>query len=284
MLTLTDIVHRIVPPAPWTEGENIPWSDPAFSERMLAEHLSQGHDAASYRTEKIDAQVVWLHDHILAGRPGKVLDVTCGPGLYTQRLGALGHTCVGIDYAPAAVAYAREQARREGLPCTYVQADVREAAFGKGFDLAMMLQGQLNVFRRSEAADILRRAFEALAPGGRLLIEMQSYETVCKDGRKRCDWAVAETGLSSEQPHLVLNESFWIEHAQARVERYYVIDAATAAVERHSLTNEAYSPEQIEAFVTGAGFADVQLDADLGGFDVAHVVVTARRKHRQGDR
>jgi len=37
MLTLTDIVHRIVPPAPWTEGENIPWSDPAFSERMLAE-------------------------------------------------------------------------------------------------------------------------------------------------------------------------------------------------------------------------------------------------------
>jgi len=284
MSTLMEIVRRTVPPAPWAEGENIPWSDPAFSERMLAEHLNQTHDAASRRAEKIDAHVAWLHEQVLAGRPGKVLDLTCGPGLYTQRLAKRGHACVGIDYAPAAVAYATAQAQSEGVRCTYVRADVREAAFGKGFDLAMMLHGQLNVFRRGEAAGILGKACDALAPGGHLVLEMQSHEYLRKDGRKRCDWNAAEGGLFSERPYLVLNESFWIEDARARVDRYYVIDAATGEVQRHSLTNEAYSAEQIEGLLTGAGLADVQLGADLGGVAMPeYVVVTARRRARRGE-
>ncbi len=279
MSTLMEIVHRTVPPAPWAEGENIPWRDPAFSERILAEHLSSTHDAASRPLEKIDAHVAWLHEEILAGRPGKVLDLTCGPGLYTQRLAKLGHACVGIDYAPAAIAYAKTQARSDGLRCTYVQADVREAAFGEGFDLAVMLHGQLNVFRRGEVADILRRVYDALSPGGRLVLEVQSYEHVHEDGRKRCDWRTAETGLFSERPHLVLNESFWIEDAQARMERWYIIDVATGEVERCALTSEAYSGEQIEALLTGAGLAEVHLSADLGGVVMPeYVVVAARRR------
>ena len=48
-MTLADIVSRKTPPIAWAEGENIPWDDPAFSERMLAEHLSQKHNLASRR-------------------------------------------------------------------------------------------------------------------------------------------------------------------------------------------------------------------------------------------
>jgi len=31
-------------PAPWQDGGKIPWGAPAFSARMLLEHLDQGHD------------------------------------------------------------------------------------------------------------------------------------------------------------------------------------------------------------------------------------------------
>ena len=160
-----------------------------------------------------------------------------------------------------------------------MQADGREAAFGAGFDLAVMLHGQLNVFRRGKADAILRRACDSLAPAGRVVLEMQSYESVHKDGRKRCEWCAAETGLFSERPHLALTESFWIEDAQARVDRWYVIHVATGKVERHALTTEAYSAEQIEALLIGAGLTEVQLSADLGGVDMPeYVVVTARRR------
>ena len=45
--TILDIVDREPNPTPWSEGDNIPWDDSDFSERMLAEHLSQEHDLAS---------------------------------------------------------------------------------------------------------------------------------------------------------------------------------------------------------------------------------------------
>ena len=43
-MNLLDIVNRTPAPIPWDEGDNIPWDDPDFSKRMLAEHLSQSHD------------------------------------------------------------------------------------------------------------------------------------------------------------------------------------------------------------------------------------------------
>ena len=51
-ITLTDLIQRDIAPKPWAEGEKIPWNDPEFSRRMLKEHLSQKHDAASRRTRR----------------------------------------------------------------------------------------------------------------------------------------------------------------------------------------------------------------------------------------
>ncbi len=48
-MNLLDRVHRTPVPAPWAEGEKIPWDDPAFSARMLVEHLSQAHAALDER-------------------------------------------------------------------------------------------------------------------------------------------------------------------------------------------------------------------------------------------
>ena len=45
----------------WSGAYKIPWNDPDFSERMLAEHLSQDHDLASRRCVWIDRQVAWIH-------------------------------------------------------------------------------------------------------------------------------------------------------------------------------------------------------------------------------
>ena len=84
-MNLSDLIDRAEVPAPW--------DDPGFSERMLKEHLSQDHDAASRRFEKIDAHVDWIHRELLSGQPARIPDLCCGPGLYTSRLAKLGHEC-----------------------------------------------------------------------------------------------------------------------------------------------------------------------------------------------
>ena len=72
MKTILDIVNRRSEPDPWAEGDNIPWDDPGFSERMLAEHLSQEHDLASRRSEAIDRHVEWIFSEVLHSGPARV--------------------------------------------------------------------------------------------------------------------------------------------------------------------------------------------------------------------
>lgn len=145
-MNLLELVRRPPVLESGTEGEKIPWHEPAFSKRMLEEHLSQSHDLASRRSERIDGHVSWIDGEILSHRPSRILDLGCGPGLYSERLARLGHECVGIDYSPASIEYARERARRDQLRCSYREEDLRTAQFGQDFDLALLIFGELNVF------------------------------------------------------------------------------------------------------------------------------------------
>jgi SAM-dependent methyltransferase len=285
-MLIADLITRPPTPAPWEEGDNLPWDDPAFSERMLAEHLSQEHHLASRTSEVIDRQVAWMHDQVLRGAISRILDLACGPGLYTSRLARRGHTCTGIDFGPASVRYARREAAREGLACTYLQADLREADFGEGYGLVMMVFGQFNVFRRDYARHILDKAHRALGPDGLLLLEPQRFETVRQAGHAGSSWSTCGEGggLFSDRPHLYLTESFWHEEAAAATQRYFVVDAPTGEVTRHAMSTEAYTDEAFKVLLEAAGFQDVRFFPSLVGVEVdeihqaANLVIVARKR------
>lgn len=284
-MTILELIDRATPPEAWTEGENIPWSDPAFSRRMLRFHLDQTHNLASRSFEIIDRQVGWIHSSVLDNRPTRILELACGPGLYLERLARRGHECHGIDYAPAAVAFAREVAQREAIRCVYRLEDIRTARFGTGFGLVMMVFGQLNVFRRREAQTLLDRAFDALAPGGSLLLEPQRYQTVERCGRSGTSWYTCGEGggLFSGSPHLCLTESFWDGERRTATQRFFIVDATGGAVESHAMSIEAYEDSQYVELLQRAGFEDVCFHHSLTGAPVeeisqaSNLVLTARK-------
>ena len=258
-MNLLDIVKRSQPPVPWQEGDNIPWHEPDFSQRMLAEHLSQSHDKASRRLHIIDHHVTWIHSTLLHEKPARVLDLGCGPGLYSNRLAALGHTCVGIDYSPASVAYAKENARQANLTATYQQEDIRTASYGSGFDLAMLLFGELNVFARQDANTILAKANAALQPGGLLLLEPHTHASLVPVPATTNTWFSSAGGLFAPTPHLVLMDEHWDDTTAILTRRYYVINAATNEVTRHAQSMQAYTTTQYEWLLTKAGFAHIEI-------------------------
>lgn len=261
-MTLQQVVNRTSPPAPWSEGDNIPWDDPGFSRRMLKEHLSQSHDAASRRFPIIDGHVSWIHAELLQSVPSRVLDLGCGPGLYANRLSMAGHNCTGIDFSPASIAHAQETA---APTATFIQGDLRKTAFGDNQNLIMLIYGEFNVFRPADAKEILRRATLALAPGGHLLLEVSTHAAVKAMGTAGAAWYSARAGLWSDRPNLCLEESFWDESAQAATTRYYVIDAESADVQRWSSTYQAYTDEAYRSLLAEAGFTRITLREGLGG-------------------
>lgn len=251
------LYDRVQPARPWLDGNNLPWNDPAFSRRMLREHLDQSHGAASRQQEEIRLQLDWLWEH-LALRPGNhILDITCGPGLYAVPLAEQGMRVTGIDFSPASVQHARELAAARGVAdrCTIIEADVRQAMpqqVGQGYDAALFIYGQLSVFPRDEAAQLVRWACQALRPGGRLVVELLDYERV--DKTNRTWWFTDDAGLWSDSPFLSLGERFWDDEQRASIDRFFIIDLQSGNMETIGLSDNGYETEEMLALLRSGGF------------------------------
>jgi SAM-dependent methyltransferase len=261
-MKLSEIIQRDLEPRPWAEGEKIPWNDPDFSRRMLKEHLSQKHDAASRRTSLIKKHVEWIHSFVLDEKPSRILDLGCGPGLYTARLAALGHNCHGIDFGPASIEYAVNGAPEH---CSYTLGDIRTTEFGSGYDLAMLIFGEFNVFKPEDANAILRKAHAALKPGGKILLEPQTFDAVYGTGNQPATWYSAKNELFAEEPHLCLMESFWDEELSVAIERYFIVEAASGEVTRYSASTQAYTEEGFREMLSSARFSAVEIYPSLMG-------------------
>lgn len=280
-MELSDLLDRSYPPEPWQDGDNIPWHEPAFSRRMLAEHLSQAHDAASRRSALIDRHVAWIDAALLQHAPTAILDLGCGPGLYASRLARRGHRCVGIDYSPASIDYARGAATAEQLACRYELADLRTAALGAGYGLAMCIFGELNVFPRAQAAALLAKTRAALRDGGLLLLEAHTDSAVERIGRQPPRWFTAAAGLFGDAPHLCLSEHFWHDAARAATTRHYVVALGTGAVARYAQSFQAYTERQYAELLHSCGFVDVAFYPALTGASTPEpeelLVIVARK-------
>jgi SAM-dependent methyltransferase len=264
MTTLLDLIYRGAPLPPWSPGEGLPWHDPGFSERMLREHLSQEHDVASRRFDKIDRQVAWIDAELLDGAPARILDLGCGPGFYCERLAALGHDCVGIDLSPASIRYAGARAAESGSWCSYTLGDVRHAELGLGYGLAMLLFGEFSTLSPRDADIVLDRVRLALDPGGLLLLEPHTFDDLAgRAGRRR--WRSADRGVFLDRPHLTLREEVWHEGVEALGQAWYVIDGADGEVMSYRQTMRAYRDGTLRELLGRHGFDEVAFLPSLLG-------------------
>lgn len=57
-------------------------------------------------------------------KPCKALDLGCGAGNYAVYLASRGFDVMGVDISPTAIGMAEENARKRGLSCRFIAADV----------------------------------------------------------------------------------------------------------------------------------------------------------------
>ncbi len=244
---LRRIYNRRQPARPWEEGDNLPWNDPDFSQRMLREHLDQSHGAASRQQPEILRLVDWLWQHLDLTPGARVLDITCGPGLYAVEMARRGAQVTGIDFSPASIHYARDLAAQQGVAdrCTFIQSDVRTELAqqaGQAYDAATFIYGQLSVFTRKETGRLLRQTANALRPGGKLAVELLDYDRIDKSNNNW--WFTDDSGLWGDRPFLNLGERFWDDAQALSLERFYTLHLATGQLDEVLLCDQTkYSSE-----------------------------------------
>lgn len=276
---LRRIYRRPGQPEAWAQGGNLPWNDPTFGERMLREHLDETHGAASRVATERSAQVEWLSEHLQLEAGRRLLDLTCGPGLYAVEWALRGVDVVGIDFAPTSIEYATALAAERGVSrqCRFIEADVRTLLeptppsdpaepgrdAGRDFDAAIFLYGQLAVFPREEAVALIAAAAHRLRPGGRLAIELLCPEKVDKTDSNW--WFTDESRLWGEGPFLHLGERFWDAEAKLSTERFHTIDLQSGALHECQLSDQTYETDEMEEILRAAGFRAVETHPGWAG-------------------
>lgn len=281
---LSELPGRNPLPKPWIDVKaNLPWGEIEFSKRMLKEHLDPSHDLATRRPIITNAQISWVMNKFLIPRKAKtILDLTCGPGIWANALAKNGFTVRGIDLSPAAIDYARKIAREENLPATYLQGDIRDTAFGSGYDAILFIYGEANALKWEEFSLILLRAMESLNQKGIIILELIPPEAMAR--MAGTSWQTNEGGgLFGESPYLQLTENFWHPDERTGATRHYIVDLVTTRVREYGISYQCYTPDDLNKLLPSCGLEIIaEYDSLLGEKSLPkpdwHVVIAERQK------
>ncbi len=243
-------------PRPFDPGAELDWSDPAFSRRLLAEHLDQSHDGASRRRSLIDQHVRRLRQ-LLPDPPAHILDAGCGPGLYAVRLAELGYRVDGVDIGPAVIRHARREARAAGVAARtrFEVADVRRLPASPRYDAVVLIYYVLeNLTARGQAA-ALRRLRATLRPGGRLIAEFRLRPDQLP-GRLSA-WEVADSSLLGARRQILLSDSVYDRARNLFILREVAV-FGDGSVEVQQTTSRLLGYDEIPGLLGRAGLRVVQ--------------------------
>ncbi len=142
------------------------WTDPYIQLQMVREHLNPHSDGASRKQESIGKVVEFIRNHIPAAT--SVLDLGCGPGLYTSILKDSGYEVTGIDFNRAAIAYAARQ--REDI--TYIAGDYLQSYPSGEYGAVIMIYCDMGTHSDSDRDRLLKNIYSSLKTGGVLIFDV----------------------------------------------------------------------------------------------------------------
>jgi SAM-dependent methyltransferase len=257
---LIDLQHK---PEPFTPGEPLFWNDPHISSQMLRFHLDPNTEAASRRPETIDRSVTWLIDTLSLQAGDSVLDLGCGPGLYTSRLARAGLRITGVDYSHRSIEYAVQYARENNLAITYRYENYLDLPDENQFDAAILIYGDFCPLNPEQRSRLLQNVYRALKPHGRFVLDV-STRVLRKKYGQRNGWHALESGFWKPGPHLVLEEGFDYPEQSLWLDQYTVVEAdGKVSVYRNWFQD--YTPETIHTELEQNHFAVESLWGDLTG-------------------
>jgi SAM-dependent methyltransferase len=149
--------------------------------------------------ERSSAEVDGLVKLLALDAPMRVLDLACGFGRHANRLAALGHSVVGIDYTPGFLEIARADAQRMGVDVDYRQGDMRTLDLQDEFDRVLILFTTFGYFSDEENAAVLANAARALKPGGLLGFDLPNRDMTLK--------TLVPASVEEKEGNLMINRS-----------------------------------------------------------------------------
>ena len=236
------------------------WSEPHIRKQLLAAHLNTETDAASRKLDTVTATIDWiLQPHETSG---KLIDLGCGPGLYTCEFAAHGWDVLGIDINKEAIDYANCESKARQLSAHHLEGSYLDTMDAGQFDLATCIYCDFGALTADDQRTFLQNVRQHLKPGGELVLDVFG-KGVCETKSEGRNWSREEEGgFWSEQPCYVLSECTHFRDHCAWGEKQVVIPDTGKRFETIIWTHY-FTAERITALLESEGFEVIETNDKL---------------------
>ena len=191
------------------------------------------------------------------------LDIGCGSGYFTRFFHKRGYDAVGMDLSTSMLDKAKEIARKEGIPCRFIQGDVTRFITPQKYDFATAINDCINYVKKEKLTSAFRCVKNALKKGGIFLFDISSKrkfekkvaDTISIDDRedityfsfnqKRGDEVLLDVSLFVKQ-----EDGRYVRKEEKHLQYVYTVEEITSALNEVGFTllkAEGINGEEIES-------------------------------------
>ena len=173
------------------------WEDEYISSLLLNAHLNPHIDDASRNHEFINNSAQWILSRIK--NHGSLLDLGCGPGLYTTIFSKSIDSVTGIDFSKRSIEYAKGTDPKS----TYIKQNYLEFKPQSQYDTITMIHCELGSLSKSDRKHLLQTIKHALKEDGRFIFDIFSPQQLTKFQESKT-WVNRKRGFFTDTTHTEL--------------------------------------------------------------------------------
>ncbi len=259
MLNVKNIMNLCVKPTLYQKGTAVMWTDPYISKQLLDVHINPDLDLASRKMKTIEKTVEWI-----LNKAGKsmlnILDLGCGPGLYSQLLAKKGHHITGVDFSKNSITHATKTAKENNLDIEYRQQDYLDLEDQGKYDLVILIFTDFGVLVPDDRAVLLSNIHRALKPGGCFLFDVLNENW---PGAKLVDktWEISEKDFWRKKPYLLLSDTISYPENKVILSQHCVIDEDDCKIYR--FWTHFFSHEDLTGILLKKDFGQIEFHENI---------------------
>ena len=238
------------------------WDDEHISKGMLEAHLNPDIDPASRNHAFIDRSVEWIGRITDSSEFPKLLDLGCGPGIYTEGFARRGYQVTGIDFSRRSIHYAEESARNQGLSIEYRYQDYLTITYDQEFDVVALIYCDFGVLSGKDRGKLLKLIWRSLKPGGTFVFDV--FHPNQYKGAQECrSFSYSPGGFWCEKPHVALESLYRYDECNTYLRQYIVLKEEETQC--YNIWEHTFTTDELLEDLTEAGFEQIEFYGDVAG-------------------
>ncbi|WP_410491726.1 class I SAM-dependent methyltransferase (plasmid) [Bacillus thuringiensis] len=259
---MNNLLNQLQVPSRFEQTDNIFWQDPYISKKLLEAHLSSDIEGASRSLSFIDRSIDFIQQVAPPKYYQKVLDLGCGPGLYSERLAQKGYKVTGIDFSENSIRYATEQAKKLDYDIEYLYKNYLELNDSNIYDLALLIYCDYGALAPENRNILLSNIWNSLKNGGQLLLDVFSQNKFDQFKEEQY-WSFNENGgFWSKDSYIAIGRNLKYPDRVTLEQTTVVTDDK---IETYNIWYQFFTKELFIKEVTAVGFTVKEIFDDVSG-------------------